>query len=68
MNQVKCSRCGTIMDDYGIQRLRIGEVIGEGGPHVLGDMEGQSLPVQTNICPKCGMLEFTAANKRVHYC
>jgi hypothetical protein len=22
------------MEDFGIQRLRIGEVVGEGGPHV----------------------------------
>ncbi len=60
LSQVKCSRCGTTMEDYGIQRLRIGEVIGEWRPHPLGDMEGQSLPVQTHICPKCGKLEFTA--------
>jgi ribosomal protein S27AE len=63
MNQVKCSRCGTIMGDYGIQRPGIGEVTGEGSPHVLGDMEGKSLPVQTHICPKCGNLEFTATEQ-----
>jgi len=65
MSEVRCSRCGAIMEDYGIQRLRIGEVFGEGDPHVLGDMEGESLPIQVHICPKCGNVEFTATEQTV---
>jgi ribosomal protein L40E len=53
------------MEDYGIQRLRIGEVFGESSPHVLGDMEGESLPIQVHICPKCGYVEFTATEQTV---
>jgi len=43
-------------------KVKVGEEVGE-GPHILGDMEGQSLPVQVHICPKCGTVELTATEQ-----
>ena len=50
--------CGGLRDS----KVKVGEVVGE-GPHILGDMEGQSLPVQVHICPKCGTVELTATEQ-----
>jgi ribosomal protein S27AE len=46
------------MEDFGFQKLRIGDIIGD-----LFEVEQQALPVQTHICPKCGNLELTATDE-----
>ena len=65
MSEIKCSRCGAVLEDYGIQKLRIGGVGGEWS-YIVGDIaeiEQGTLPVQIYICPKCGKIELSAAEK-----
>jgi predicted RNA-binding Zn-ribbon protein involved in translation (DUF1610 family) len=53
------------MEDYGIQKLRIGGVGGEWS-YIIGDIvevEQEALPVQVHICPKCGKVELTATEQ-----
>lgn len=65
MSEMKCARCGTVLEDYGIQKLRIGGVGGEWS-YVIGDIveiEQDTLPVQVHICPECGKIEMSAVEK-----
>jgi len=62
MSEIKCSRCGTALEDYGIQKLRIGGVGGEWS-YLVGDImeiEQETLPIHIYICPKCGKIELSA--------
>jgi RNA polymerase subunit RPABC4/transcription elongation factor Spt4 len=65
MNEIKCSRCGTALEDYGTQKLRIGGV-GGGWSYAVGDImeiEQETLPVQIHICPECGKIELTETER-----
>lgn len=65
MTELKCSRCGTIMEDYGVQKVRIGGV-GGGWSYAIGDIaeiEQDTLPVYVRICPKCGKIDFSATEQ-----
>ncbi len=46
------------MEDFGVQKLRIGDIIGD-----FFEVEQQALPVQIHICPKCSNLELTATEE-----
>ena len=64
MGEFKCSRCGTVMGDYGVQKLRLGGVGGEWS-FLIGDIaevEQWTFPVHFYICPKCGKVELEVAN------
>jgi ribosomal protein L40E len=53
------------MEDYGIQKFRIGGVGGEWS-YIIGDIveiEQGTLPVQIHVCSKCGKIELTAAKQ-----
>ncbi len=65
MTELKCSRCGTIMEDYGVQKIRIGGV-GGGWSYAIGDIaeiEQDILPVHVHICPKCEKMELSATER-----
>jgi RNA polymerase subunit RPABC4/transcription elongation factor Spt4 len=65
MSGIKCSRCGTVLEDYGIQTLRIGGIGGEWS-YIVGnvvEIEQGTLPVQIHICPKCGKIELSAVEQ-----
>lgn len=53
------------MEDFGVQKLRIGGVGGEWS-YIVGDIveiEQETLPVNVYICPKCGKIELKAAEQ-----
>ncbi len=64
MGEFKCSRCGAMMEDYGIQKLRLGGVGGEWS-FLIGDIaeiEQRTFPLHFYICPKCGKVELEVAD------
>ncbi len=65
MSEVKCSRCGAVTEDFGVQKLRIGGVGGEWS-YLIGDVveiEQETLPVQVHICSNCGNVELMATEQ-----
>jgi DNA-directed RNA polymerase subunit RPC12/RpoP len=53
------------MEDFGVQKLRIGGVGGEWS-YIIGDIveiEQETLPVNIYVCPRCGKIELTATEQ-----
>jgi hypothetical protein len=60
MGEIKCSRCGETLVDYGVHKLGTGGVGGEWS-YVIGDIveiEQETPPVRIRFCSECGKIDL----------